>query len=124
MEIYTRKPVMVKYMGKEIYIPRDSFDMMQFHREMKKKFGNCSFIINDNGKDHNDGDGRNYRMSYFGYQNYEELVEGGEVDPTELACHCDKHTTNKVGRLVGRDDPFNYEDWHSESGEKMIKYYV
>jgi len=110
------EPVMLKYRGIPLYFQRGDFETLKRFREnFAESWINCVCSVDENGY--------HCRYSFFGQQEPTPLEENGELDPTEIAHHLPEHIRVDIGQLLNDNDPFNYENWRSETGGKIIPHY-
>ena len=104
-------PVAVKFKGITVWMNATLFEsLVTFRRQKIDSHMNCFCGVDT---------GVSYRASYFGMDEPTELVEFGELDPTEMATHV--QVTSSIRDMFG-DDPFNFWTWRSATGKQMQKH--
>ena len=117
MQIMLSKPIMLKYLGLELYFSPGDFEMLRkFRKEASEDWKNCSCRV--------DSTGYLYRCSFFSQQLPTDLEPGGELDPTEIEHHLPLDIKLSIGLLLGNEDPFNYDNWVSEDGGRITRNYT
>lgn len=113
MKLFTEMPVHITFMGHDLYIDRQDFELAQrFRQEGIDDFNsNSCWYVNN----------QLYRFGYYTIQHPTKLIPGSELCPTFVISHVDDNVLKKLN--LNRDTLA--EVWRSpESNEPLIGYAI